>query len=91
MGRMQAEGFAEAVADGRIDLDGALRWHLGANHYPPVSHMLEAAKAAIEAGNDDDFDREVDLPSGVTFRGTGESFAPARSIIESLHLEEFLT
>lgn len=89
MGRMQAEEFATAVEDGGISLEAALRWHLGSNHYPPVLFMADAALEAIEAGNDEDWDREIQMPDGVRYRGSDS--APASSIIESLHLESFLS
>lgn len=89
MGRMAAEGFAEAVGEGAIDLEQALRWHLTCNHYPPVGHMLEVALEAIEVANNDDWDFEIDLPGGTLYRG--QPAAPASAIIEALHLEEFLS
>lgn len=90
MGRMQSEEFAQAARDGSISLEAALTWHLEANHYPPQLRMLSAALAAIEAANDDDWDREVDMPAGVRYRGSHDT-APARALIEALHLEEFLS
>lgn len=89
MGRMQADEFGSLVAEGSLDLSVALTWHLGSNHYPPVLFMLDAANDAIEAGNDEDFDRMISLPGGVRYKGATE--APARDLIEHLHLEEFLS
>lgn len=89
MGRMQASEFAGLVAEGSLDLSAALTWHLGSNHYPPVLHMMDAANEAIEAGNDEDWGREINMPAGVRYKGA--TSAPASAIIESLHLEEFLT
>jgi len=89
MGRTQAEGFAQLVAAGECRLDSALHYHLTANHYPPVPvSMIDPCKAAIEAGNLEDWDLEIDLPAGVFYRG--EKTAPARAVIEQHHLEAFL-
>jgi hypothetical protein len=84
MGRMSLEGMLEVA-----DYDTALRWHLTNNHYPPVPlSMLEACKSAIEACNDDDSQREIELPGGVSWRG--RESAPAWAIIEGHHLESFI-
>lgn len=65
MGRLSAIGFAEEVASGGISLDTALSWHLSSNHYPPVpTFFIPTCKAAIEAGQDEDWDREIALPKG---------------------------
>lgn len=90
MGRMNAIGFAASVAEGQITLDAALSWHLSANHYPPVpSSMIEPCKRAIEAANEGEWDRAIELPEGVSYRG--ESTAPASAIIEQHHLDSFLS
>jgi len=89
MGRTQAEGFAQLVAAGECPLDSALHYHLTANHYPPVpASMIDPCKAAIEAGSVGDWQREIDLPEGVLYRG--EKTAPACAVIEQHHLEAFL-
>lgn len=36
MGSLQASEFAQAVEDGRIQLEPALGWHLTSNHWPPL-------------------------------------------------------
>lgn len=65
MGSLNALGFAEQVEEGNISLTAAVSWHLSSNHYPPVpSFMVPVAVAAIEAGQDEDWDRDVDLPLG---------------------------
>lgn len=84
MGRLQAEEMA-----GLTDLDTALDWHLQHNHYPPVPlTMKPVCTAAIEAGNEEDWDREIELPEGCSFQGN--STAPAHEIISGHHLESFL-
>lgn len=65
MGTTGAMGMADAVNDGLASLDTALSWHLQSNHYPPVpSAFIASCKAAIEAGQDEDYDREIALPKG---------------------------
>ena len=57
-----------------LDPDGdalrrTLSWHLSCNHYPPVpSCMVDVCLAAIDAANDDDWDRRITLPVGVSWR-----------------------
>lgn len=63
MGRTQAIGFAEAVDDGLIDLRGAVHYHLLHNHYPPhPAFMVPVAVAAVEAGQDEEWDQDIVLP-----------------------------
>lgn len=89
MGSLQAAAFAEAVGDGDISLESALSWHLRANHYPPVPEtMVPVCIAAIDAANEGDWDRSIDLPEGVSYRD--QTTAPARAIIEGHHLDSFL-
>jgi len=72
------------------DEDTALRWHLSHNHYPALPlTLLPVAKAAIEAGREDDFDRLIKLPGGITWRG-GRSSVEAGKLIETMHLDSFL-
>ena len=90
MGHMGAMGMMGAVEDGMIDLRSALSWHLTSNHYPPVpTIMIDVAMAAIEAGNDEDWDRLIDLPDGVEHRRYGHS-VPASAVIEDMHLDAFI-
>ena len=65
MGSLNALGFAAAVNDGDIQLEQALSWHLTSNHYPPLpTFFIPTCIAAIEAGNDEDWDQEITLPRG---------------------------
>jgi hypothetical protein len=85
MGRMSLEGMLE----GDVSYDAALEWHLTSNHYPPVPlSMIQACKEAIDACNEEDSDRSIELPSGILWRGN--SSAPAWAIVEGHHLESFL-
>lgn len=85
MGYMNARGMAEAG----IDIDTALGWHLQSNHYPPIpSTMIPACKAAIEAYQDEDYQRLIDLPAGVAWKGKRQ--APASAIVDGHHLQAFI-
>lgn len=88
MGRLQASEFAHLVAEGSLDLSAALTWHLGSNHYPPVLFMQDAASEAIEAFNDFDYEREINMPAGVRYQGSDS--APASALVRELHLESFI-
>jgi hypothetical protein len=84
-------GYASA-ADMAANLERrvALEWHLRYNHYPPVPlAMVEVAEAAIEAGNDEDYDRMVSLPEGVTTRD-GSASIRAGDVVEMFHLDAFI-
>lgn len=72
-----------------LSLDRSLAIQLTSNHYPPVPlTMIEPCKEAILAGREEDFDRLIDLPEGISWRGN--TAAPARAIIEGHHLEAWL-
>lgn len=67
MGHSTAAGYAELVDDGGLSLTTAMHIHLTSNHYPPVpTFMVPVAVAAVEAGQDEDWDRELELPVGCT-------------------------
>jgi hypothetical protein len=88
MGSTYAAGLADEVG-GLIDLETALHIHLRSNHYPPVpTAMIEPCVAAIDAANNDDWDRHIDLTGIAQWRG--EDYAPAWAIIEGHHLESFI-
>jgi hypothetical protein len=89
MGNLNAAAMAEAVGEGQVALRPALAWHLQSNHFPPVpTSMIDPCIAAIEAAVDDDWDREVELPEGITFRG--QATASASAIIDQHHLGFFV-
>lgn len=71
------------------DLHTALVWHLQSNHYPPVPvSMVPVCLAAIDAINEGEFHRAIDLPDNILWRN--ESAAPAWAIVEGHHLEPFI-
>jgi len=75
-----------ASGDLGLDLESAIGMHLRTNHYPPVPlSMVEPCIEAIDAYWEEDFDRPIQMPEGVSWRG--KTHAPAWAVIESHHLE----
>ena len=75
--------FVEGILEMGVDTDIALQQHLQYNHYPPVSEdFIPACKQAIEAGNDRDWNKKIELPNG--------KIRTVSQIIEGLHLDFFL-
>lgn len=80
--------FATELAelDLGLSMEDSIAIHLQANHYPPVPRsMVQPCIDAIDAYWEDDFNRQIELPEGVSWRG--ETTAPAYAIIEAHHLE----
>ena len=83
--------FAQDLADYDLglDLSTAISIHLSSNHYPPVPQsMVLPCIEAIEAYWEDDTDREIQLPEGVSYQGLPT--APAWAMVEQHHLEAWL-
>jgi hypothetical protein len=81
--------FATELASSDTDLEYQIKLHLRHNHYPmvPVS-MVNPCIYAIEAYNEECYNRMIQLPSGVLWRG--QSSAPAHAIVEGYHLGPWL-
>jgi hypothetical protein len=89
MGRLHAQEFAEMVEENIITIEQAIGWHLQGNHYPPVPlSMVPVCIAAIDAANEDDWERDIELPEGVLWRGRNS--APASALVEAHHLDSWL-
>jgi hypothetical protein len=89
MGASSAFAMAQAVTDRQITLEQSLAWHLQSNHYPPVpTSMVEPCIAAIDAAYDDDWNAEITLPAGVSYKGS--DVAPAWALISAHHLDAFI-
>lgn len=74
----------------QTDQDTALRWHLQANHYPPIpAIMLPACKRAIKACNEGNYNKGVRLPADITYKG--KRICPAWALAEHAHLDAFIT
>ena len=85
MGNMQAQ--AMAATDTSIEVQ--LSWHLSSNHYPPVPEtMVPVCIEAINAYNAGEYDAEIALPEGMSYRDNPE--APVDAIIEQHHLHAWL-
>ena len=83
--------FAQDLADYDLglDLSTAIGIHLSANHYPPVPQsMVLPCIEALEAYWEDETDREIKMPEGITYKGLDT--APAWAVIEQHHLEAWL-
>ena len=84
--------FATELADSELfdlDLETAIGIHLQGNHYPPVPlSMVKPCIDAIDAYYDEDYDREIPMPEGVSYRGMNT--APAHAIVEQHHLDAWL-
>lgn len=72
-----------------ISLENAIGMHLQGNHYPPVPlSMVAPCIEAIDAAYEEDYDREITMPEGVSYKG--KTTAPAWAIIEQHHLSPWL-
>ena len=81
--------LAYDLANGELDLSTAIEIHLTSNHYPPVpKSMVLPCIEALEAYWEDETDREIQMPEGVTY--LGKDTAPAWAIIEQHHLDAWL-
>ena len=85
MGYNTAQELAEI-----LDLNSSLKFHLTANHYPPIPvTMVQPCIDAIDAYNDGyDTNKLIELPDGIKWRG--ETSAPAHAIVEAHHLGAWL-
>jgi len=83
-------GYTTALAlEENVSIDAGLAYHLQANHYPPVPvAMVQPCIDAIDAFYDEAYDRLIELPGGITWRG--QSSAPASAIAEAHHLDAWL-
>ena len=77
------------LADMDISLRRAISIQLQTNHYPAVPlSMVDPCIEAIEACNEEDYNRLIKLPEGVKWRG--EDSAPAYAIAEGHHLDAWI-
>lgn len=68
-----------------LDLEVAIGYHLQGNHYPPVPlSMVDPCIESIYAFHDEDLNRLIEMPKGVSYKGN--THAPAWAIIEQHHL-----
>lgn len=85
MGRMYAEGIKET----EISLEQQITWHLTGNFFPPIpKSMVQPCIEAIEACNDEDTTRLIEMPEGVLYKGN--TTAPAWAIVDQHRLDTWL-
>lgn len=69
--------------------DATLTWHLTSNHYPPLPiELLPVAKRVIRKANDEQWEANVRLPEGITYKGS--TLAPVWACVEAWHLDAFI-
>jgi hypothetical protein len=75
----------ELSAMDTMPLESQINLHLQYNFYPPVpSSMVQPCIDAINAYLNDDTDAEIEMPQGVSYRGS--DYAPAYAIVEQHRL-----
>lgn len=89
MGAFGAYAMAEYGEEASIPLETQIRWHLSSNHYPPVPvGMIAPCVEAIDKANEGDWDGEITLPEGFSWRGRTE--VPAHVLVEEFHLDAWI-
>jgi hypothetical protein len=82
-------GYNTALDFAELDLEQGIAYHLQGNHYPPVPlSMVQPCIDAIDAFYEEDTDRLIEMPKGVSYKGN--THAPAWAIIEQHHLDAWL-
>jgi hypothetical protein len=77
------------LAGSEISLEQQLSIHFSSNCYPPIPQgMIPTAIAAIDAFWEEDYNKMIPLPEGVSFRGQTE--VSARNVVESYRLDAWL-
>ena len=85
MGRMTADALTELT----IPLHHQIELHLRNNFYPPIPlSMVQPCIDAIDAFYDEDSDKEIAMPKGISYKGS--NVAPAWAIIEQHRLDSWL-
>lgn len=86
MGKQFAEDLKDGIVEFALGMSESIRIHLAYNHYPPVpAIMVEPCIEAINAFNEGDYQKQIELPEGVSWRGSHT--APASAIVEAHHLD----
>ena len=85
MGYNTAYDLSQSV----IDIHQSIAIHLTSNHYPPVPpSMVQPCIDAIYACDEEEYDKLIELPHGVEWRG--QSSAPAHAIVKGHLLQPWL-
>ncbi len=81
--------MAVAISKLDIDLKQQIEIHLVSNFYPPVPRfMAQTCVDALNAYWEEDTDRMIDMPKGVSYKGS--TSAPAWAIVEQHRLWPWL-
>ena len=81
--------FANDLSEMDLGLESALSMHLQGNHYPPVPlSMVQPCIDAIDAIWEEDYNKLIEMPEGVSYKG--QTHAPAWAIAEQHHLDAWL-
>ncbi len=82
-------GMAQDLSQTTISIQQQMAIHLTSNHYPPVPmSMVQPCIDAIYAYDEQEYNKPIELPEGVMWRG--QSSAPAHAIVKGHHLEPWL-
>lgn len=80
---------AEAIAGFDIPLLNQIEIHLSNNFYPAIpKFMAQTCVDALNAYWEEDTDRMIDMPKGVSYKGS--TSAPAWAIVEQHRLDSWL-
>ena len=72
-----------------MPIEAQINTHLQYNFYPPVpSSMVQPCIDAINAYWNEDIYAEIEMPQGVSYRGS--NYAPAHAIVEQHRLDPWL-
>jgi hypothetical protein len=72
-----------------MPIEQQINIHLQYNFYPPVpSSMVQPCIDAINAYWNEDIYAEIEMPQGVSYRGS--NYAPAHAIVEQHRLDPWL-
>ena len=72
-----------------LTIEQQLYYHLTANFYPAIpSSMVQPCLDAIDAFYEDNLERLIQLPEGISYRGS--AYATAGAILEGHRLEAWL-
>ncbi len=83
-------GMAQDLSQTTISIQQQMAIHLTSNHYPPVPmSMVQPCIDAIYAYDEEEYDKLIELPNGVMWRGLNS--APAHAIVEGHHLQAWLS
>ena len=83
--------FATDLASGDFvqSIEQQIAIHFSSNCYPPIPQFMVApAIEAINAINEGDLDRQIDLPAGVSFRDS--KTVSASDVVDQLRLDAWI-